>query len=163
MNRVAHETPVSKKIVEASPVIRQTLARGNVALLRSLLGPADRGLIRQIAEGSEGTVIPLGHGAHFDRALEVTILLRNRFLAHESYAEFNAHQLRRKAWNDVVLGSELMSFFRTTMFTSIVPNLKRIGMLSERIRPRYEKTGLLQYESGKPATELTATELLEDR
>jgi hypothetical protein len=98
-----------------------------------------------------------------DWAFEVTVLLRNRFLAHEFYEEFYAHQLSRKEWDAVVLDSELMHFFRSTMFRRIIPNLKKIGLLTDRVRPRYEQLGLLQYEAGKAATELTATDLLEDR
>lgn len=98
-----------------------------------------------------------------DWAFEVTLLLRNRFLAHEFYEEFYAHQLSRREWDAVVLDSELMHFFRSTMFRRIIPNLRKIGLLTDRVRPRYEELGLLQYESGKAATELTATDLLEDR
>jgi len=96
-------------------------------------------------------------------AFEVTLLLRNRFLAHEFYDEFYAHQMRRAAWDQLMFNSELMNFFRKTMFRRIIPNLKKIGLLSDRIRPRYERLGLLQYETGRAATDLTAQDLLEDR
>jgi hypothetical protein len=56
-----------------------------------------------------------------------------------------------------------MGSFRQTMFKRIVPNLKRIGLLSDRIRPRYDALGLLSYETGRAAPELTAADLLEDR
>jgi len=56
-----------------------------------------------------------------------------------------------------------MGTFRQTMFRRIVPNLKRIGLLSPRIRPRYEGLGLLAYEGGRAAPDLTAADLLEDR
>jgi len=48
------------------------------------------------------------------------------------------------------------------MFKRIVPNLKRVGLLSDRVRPHYEKAGLLSFEHGKAAPDLTAQELLED-
>lgn len=98
-----------------------------------------------------------------DWALEVTVLLRNRFLAHEFYEEFYAHKISRKQWDAVVLESELMALFRSTMFKRIIPNLRKIGLLTDRIRPRYEQLGLLQYADGRDATELTARDLLEDR
>jgi hypothetical protein len=56
-----------------------------------------------------------------------------------------------------------MGFFRQTMFKRIVPNLKRIGLLSDRIRPKYAELGLLQFEHEKAAHELTAQDLLEER
>ena len=97
-----------------------------------------------------------------DWAFEVALMLRNRFLAHEFYEEFYAHAMSRKAWDKLVLGSELMHFFRKTMFRRIVPNLKKIGLLSDRVRPHYAKIGLLAFEHGKSAPDLTATDLLDD-
>jgi hypothetical protein len=100
--------------------------------------------------------------AREDWAFEVALLLRNRFLAHEFYDEYYAHAMSRRAWDELVLRSPMMSLFRKTMFKRIIPNLKRIGLLSARIRPHYEKAGLLDYEHGKAAPDLTATELLDD-
>jgi hypothetical protein len=97
-----------------------------------------------------------------DWTFEMSLLLRNRFLALEFYEEHWAHALTRRQWEQAVLGSELMGLFRRTMFKRIVPNLKRIGLLSERVRPRYQALGLLEFEDGKAAPELTARELLEE-
>ncbi len=57
----------------------------------------------------------------------------------------------------------MMATFRHTMFKRVIPNLKRIGLLSARIRPRYQELGLLQYENDRAAPELTADDLLQDR
>ena len=96
-----------------------------------------------------------------DWAFEVSLFLRNRFLGHELYDEYYGPLMTRKAWDDLVLSSTMMLEFRRMMFRRIIPNPKRIGLLSERIRPQYAKLGLLQFESGKAAPELTAEELLE--
>jgi hypothetical protein len=96
-----------------------------------------------------------------DWAFELALLLRNRFLAHEFYEEFYAHVMTRKAWDAFILGSQFMKTFRSTMFRRIVPNLKRIGLLSSRIRPHYEALGLLAYEHERAAPELTAAELID--
>ena len=96
-----------------------------------------------------------------DWAFEVALLLRNRFLGHEMYEESFAHSMSRRAWDKMVERSEMMRVFRVTMFKRIVPNLKAIGLLSERIRPRYAAAGLLDYESGKAAPDLTANDLME--
>ncbi|HUM11754.1 MAG TPA: ferritin-like domain-containing protein [Myxococcaceae bacterium] len=98
-----------------------------------------------------------------DWAFEVSLLLRNRFLAWEFYEEHWAHAFDRAEWERLSVTSKLMGSFRQTMFKRIVPNLKRIGLLSDRIRPRYDALGLLGYERGRAAPELTATDLLEDR
>jgi hypothetical protein len=98
-----------------------------------------------------------------DWTFEVALLLRSRFLAHEFYEEHYAQELSRKEWNALVMESNMMALFRRTMFKRIIPNLKRIGLLSERVRPLYAELGLLEYESGRAAPELTAKDLLEDR
>src|SRR3569623_725681 len=97
-----------------------------------------------------------------DWAFEVALLMRNRFLAHEFYDEFYAHAMTRKQWDDIVNRSDMMQMFRSTMFKRIVPNLKRIGLLSDRVRPYYEQYGLLQFENGRAAPELSAQDLLDD-
>jgi hypothetical protein len=97
-----------------------------------------------------------------DWAFEVALLLRNRFLAHEFYDEFYAHAMTRKQWDELVLRSEMMSLFRKTMFRRIIPNLKRIGLLTDRVRPHYAQYGLLAYENERAAPELTAQDLLDE-
>lgn len=97
-----------------------------------------------------------------DWAFEMSLLLRNRFLLHEIYDEFYAHKMRRSQWNRLVMHSDMMGIFRKTMFKRIIPNLKRIGLLSDRIRPHYAQLGLLAFENGKSAPELTAEDLLND-
>jgi hypothetical protein len=92
----------------------------------------------------------------------VALLMRDRFLAHEFYDEYYAHAMSRSAWNELVLRSPMMALFRRTMFKRIVPNLKRVGLLSDRVRPHYEAAGLLTYEHGKAAPELTAEDLLDE-
>ena len=98
-----------------------------------------------------------------DWAFEVSLLLRNRFFVHELWEERYSHELSRKAWEALVLRSDMMRVFRKTMFRRIIPNLKRIGLLSPRIRPRYEAIGLLEYENLPAAPELTAKDLLDER
>jgi hypothetical protein len=98
-----------------------------------------------------------------DWAFEVSLFLRNRFYAHEFYDEFYAHQMTRRQWEELVLRSDMMSLFRRTMFKRVIPNLKRIGLLSDRIKPRYATLGLLDFEHGRAAPELTARDLVDDR
>jgi hypothetical protein len=93
-------------------------------------------------------------------AFEVCLLLRNRFLARELHAEMFAHEVSRAAWDRAILASPMMALFRETMFRRIVPNLKRIGLLSDRIRPRYAREGLLAFEHEKAAPDLTVEDLL---
>ncbi|MCC6337968.1 MAG: hypothetical protein IT380_28745 [Myxococcales bacterium] len=95
--------------------------------------------------------------------VEVSLFLKNRFLAHEFYDEYYGHLMSRGQWDKLVLESEMMRMFRRTMFKRVIPNLKRIGLLSDRIRPKYAELGLLEYEHGKAAPELSAEDLVNDR
>jgi hypothetical protein len=96
-----------------------------------------------------------------DWAYEISVLLRNRFLAHEFYDEFYAPIMSRRQWDEYVLRSDFMRRFRRTMFRRLIPNLKKINLLTDRVRKHYDALGLLEYEHEKPATELQALDLLE--
>ncbi len=95
-----------------------------------------------------------------DWAYEVCLMARNRFLAHEFYEEYYAPFMSLREWDRQILGSSFMARFRHTLFRRIVPNLKRIGLLSDRMRRHYASIGLLEHEHEKAAPELTAAELL---
>ena len=97
-----------------------------------------------------------------DWAFEVAVLMRNRFLVHEFYDEFYGHCMSRKQWDVLIMNSQYMRNFRQTMFRRLVPNLKRINLMSDRIRPHYAALGLLEFENDKAAPELSASELIRD-
>jgi hypothetical protein len=95
-----------------------------------------------------------------DWAYEVSRMLRDRFMFTEYYEENFQHAMSRDAWINMVLESEVMAEFRRSLFARLIPNLKAIGLLSDRIRPRYEELGLLKFEAGKAADQLSLNELL---
>jgi ribonucleotide reductase beta subunit family protein with ferritin-like domain len=95
-----------------------------------------------------------------DWAFEVALLMRNRFMAYEVYDEWFAHKLSRAQWRELVQAAPMMEEFRRTMFSRMVPNLRDIGLLSDRIKPAYERVGLMKYFGGKSATELDSGEKL---
>lgn len=97
-----------------------------------------------------------------DWVWEVALQMRNRFLAHEFYDEYYGHLMSRRRWDQLVLGSPLMSLFRRAMFKRIVPNLVKLGLLSDRVKPRYAALGVLEFQDAKAATELTAEEMLSE-
>ena len=43
--------------------------------------------------------------------------------------------------------SELAKQFRYRLFSKIVPNVKSLGLLSDRQRTRFQELGILQYEN----------------
>lgn len=95
-----------------------------------------------------------------DWAFEVAVMLRDRFLAREFYEEYYGHLMTRREWDRRVLASPYMARFRKMMFRRLVPNLKRIGLLSDRVRPHYGALGLLEFEGERAAPDLTAADLL---
>ena len=97
-----------------------------------------------------------------DWAYEVAMLMRDRFLAHEFYEEFYGHMMSRKQWDKLVLASPYMAQFRDEMFRRLIPNLKRINLLTDRIRPYYQSMGLLRFERGLAAPDLTPKDLLDE-
>ncbi len=97
-----------------------------------------------------------------DWALEVAILMRNRFMAYEVYEEWFEGLITRAQWRVLVTNFPGMRDFRQTMFTRLVPNLREIGLLSPRVLPYYERAGLLKYMHGASADQLNAETMLAD-
>lgn len=97
-----------------------------------------------------------------DWAFEVALLMRNRFLAYELYEEHFEGLMSRKDWRDVMYASPGMDRFRHVMFSRMVPNLREIGLLSDRIRPHYARVGLDAYFGGLAADRLTGDQMLAD-
>ena len=97
-----------------------------------------------------------------DWAFEVALLMRNRFLAYEVYEEWFEHKLTRKEWASFVTAAPGFSLFRRVAFERLVPNLREIGLLSDRIKPHYERAGLMEYYHGASANQLTGDQLIAD-
>jgi len=95
-----------------------------------------------------------------DLAFEISLLLQRRFLFHEMYDEYWSHAMSLKAWNKFAMESQLMASFRKSMFRLMIPNLKKLGLFTERIRPRYEKMGILNFENGPAMADMTNEEIL---
>jgi hypothetical protein len=97
-----------------------------------------------------------------DWAFEMALLLRNRFLVHEFHEEHFAHALTRAAWEKHLVESRVMRDFRHSMFRRTVPNLGRLRLIPDRLRPHYEEIGLLAYEHLPAAPDLAVGDLLAD-
>ncbi|MGB5811783.1 MAG: ferritin-like domain-containing protein [Polyangiales bacterium] len=97
-----------------------------------------------------------------DWAFEVAILMRNRFLSIEVYEEWFEHKITRKQWAEMVTNSPGFELFRQVMFQRLVPNLREIGLLSDRIKPHYERVGLMKYFDGRSADELSGDQLISE-
>jgi hypothetical protein len=74
-------------------------------------------------------------------------LMRNRLVGDQI--------ARAMGWNrdevkEHVLASEPAMLFRRMLFARVVPNLKRLGLLSPRVRESFARLGILEFENADP-------------
>lgn len=77
-------------------------------------------------------------------AYEACVVMRNRLVSTSVAEEFGFTREEALAINDATQGGVA---FRTFLFERMIPNLKRIGLLTDRIRPKFEELGVLQFEN----------------
>jgi hypothetical protein len=88
-----------------------------------------------------------------DRAMftyEAAYLMRERLVLSSA-----PHHLFGWAKDEVrarVMTAHVMDMFRDILFTRLMPNVKKIGLLLDNVRPLYENLGALQYEDLPDAT-----------
>jgi hypothetical protein len=77
-------------------------------------------------------------------AYEACVVSRERLVATDVFRHFgwDVEDARRK-----VLDGFVMSHFRNLLFQRVIPNLGRIGLLTDKIRPKFEELGILEYEN----------------
>jgi hypothetical protein len=75
-------------------------------------------------------------------------LMRDRLLMEDVWVEmgFPVDEVR-----DIVLHSTQMQEFRKLLFSKIVPNVKRLGLLTPFVRERFADLGILQFENEEPS------------
>ncbi len=76
--------------------------------------------------------------------IESSRLLRDRFLAQEVWATVGLPQAECEA---AAQNSVMMQMFRKLLFSKIVPNVKRLGLLTPRVRRGFEELEVIEYES----------------
>ena len=82
--------------------------------------------------------------------IEATHLLRERLLMTPVFERLGWDA---KLWTEWSTQTPFMRGFRQMMFSKIVPNLKRLGLLTPRVRNAYEKLDLLRFEALKDSVE----------
>jgi P-aminobenzoate N-oxygenase AurF len=77
-------------------------------------------------------------------AYEACAISRERLVATDVFRHFgwDVEEARKK-----VLDGFVMSTFRNLLFQRVIPNLGRIGLLTEKVRPKFESLGILDYEN----------------
>jgi hypothetical protein len=74
-------------------------------------------------------------------------LMRNRLVGDQIAT---AMGWDRDEVKDVVLASEPAQMFRRMIFARVVPNLKRLGLLTPRVREAFSRLGIIEYENADP-------------
>ena len=75
--------------------------------------------------------------------IEAAMLMRDRLLMHEVWDRLGFNVDEWVAWS---LNTPFMGGFRQMLFSKIVPNLKRLGLLTPKVRTAFEEIGVLQFE-----------------
>ena len=82
-----------------------------------------------------------------DFVIEACALMRDRLIGEETADYFG---LDREPYKQCMLESPILSLFRQQLFTRVVPNLRRLGLLTPRVREHFETMGILQFEHADP-------------
>jgi len=77
-------------------------------------------------------------------AYDACVVMRERLIPTDVYRHFNWPVEEATA---IATGGAQRQEFRNLIFARVVPNLKRIGLLTDSVRPKFEKLGLLAFES----------------
>ena len=77
-------------------------------------------------------------------AYEACAVSRDRLVATDVFAHFgwDVEEARQR-----VLEGFVQSTFRTLLFQRVVPNLSRIGLMTDNVRPKFEELGILDFEN----------------
>lgn len=77
-------------------------------------------------------------------AYEACCVMRERIIATDVFEFFkwDVEEGRRRQ-----LAGGIMQEFRNLLFSRIIPNLKKVGLITDSVRPLYEQLGVLQYEN----------------
>lgn len=78
-----------------------------------------------------------------DFAYEGCELTYHRFMAEEVAETMG---MPTTDWVELNRNSDVMKEFRKLLFSRVVPILKRLGLLTQRVRPHYEELGILKFE-----------------
>ncbi len=85
-----------------------------------------------------------------EMVIEAAMLMRDRLLMAEVWERLGFDV---KAWVAWSLETPFMTGFRQLLFSKIVPNLKRLGLLTPRVRAAFERIGVLHFEDLPDSTQ----------
>ena len=77
-------------------------------------------------------------------AYEACLVMRGRLMSADVYENFGWDKDDAQAFAQK---ADVANNFQHLLFTRVVPNLSRIGLLTEKVRPLYDELGVLEYEN----------------
>ena len=77
-------------------------------------------------------------------AYEACLVMRGRLRSADVYENFGWDKEDAQAFAQK---ADVANNFQHLLFTRVVPNLSRIGLLTEKVRPLYDELGVLEYEN----------------
>ena len=83
-----------------------------------------------------------------DFVIQSSRLMRDRFLQQEVWERMG---LPQKECEEYAKNSESMKVFRKLVFSKIVPNVKRLGLLTPYVRKAFEELDIIEYETWEPS------------
>jgi hypothetical protein len=84
-----------------------------------------------------------------DFVIEATMLMRDRLMMEEVWPRLGLDSKRWLSWS---MSTPFMVGFRQILFSKIVPNLKRLGLLTPRVRKTFADLQILEFESFPDST-----------
>jgi hypothetical protein len=85
-----------------------------------------------------------------DFVIEATHLMRDRLLMHQVFDRLGWD---KQVWIPWMQQTPFMQGFRQMLFAKVVPNLKRLGLLTPRVREAYAALDLLRFEGLRDSVE----------
>ena len=79
-------------------------------------------------------------------AYEACLLSRERLVSNDVFDHFGWDKEEARVFQQ---SSDITKMFQKLLFQRIVPNLSRIGLLTDSVRGKFDKLGLLEYEDAQ--------------
>ena len=89
-------------------------------------------------------------------AYEACVISKERLFPTDVFRKFGWDEDEAREFSN---NAGFASEFQRLLFSRVVPNLSRIGLLTDKVRPLYDKLGVLEFESYDPDGDISWAEL----
>ena len=147
----------------ALAAFQTTKETSNCALLRQLVHYVIRDEARHVTFGVnylEEFLSTLSEQEVEDRAMfayEACVVMRDRIINTELPARW--FNISEEEIREMLINNETQDMFTNMLFSRVMPNLKRIGLLTDKVLPLYEKLDLTSYMDAESEFEIDWAEL----